>query len=286
VSTTGETQRALKGIPIGPTGLIAAVEKIERRLSEFGISIPPGSRLQQAAALLKKIQAGRLRLTSSDEQLVDRVTEQYIVIRSLGMLTGPLVDVQRAKLEEMLSGADRPEVDRNPHARNIQFELYVAGLLTMGGVRCVLAEPDIILDYCGTACGLSAKRVRSLRQAPKTADEAADQLVAANLRGFVAVNVDVLLKAQPGGLPSEATLAQRLAIVEQIEARMAEREEVLGTWTLGRDCLWDFNEAKPKAAVSHTIRFTAHPRRDEERVMSEEFFARMMDKIESRMEGL
>jgi hypothetical protein len=150
----------------------------------------------------------------------------------------------------------------------------------------VLAEPAIIFDYNGTPCGLSVKRMRSLRQAPKSADEAADQLFTANLRGFVAVNVDVLLKAYPGGFPSEATLAERVAIVEEIEARMAEREDVLGTWTLGRDCLGDFGGMKPSAAVSHTFRFTAHPRRDEDRAVSEAFFSRLMGRIKSRMETL
>jgi hypothetical protein len=87
----------------------------------------------------------------------------------------------------MLSGAPTPTDDRNHLARNTQFELYVADLFTMGDVSAKLGEPDILLDYCGSVCGVAAKRVRSLRQAVRRADEAADQLKSHQLRGFVAV---------------------------------------------------------------------------------------------------
>ena len=51
----------------------------------------------------------------------------------------------------MLSGADVPDTERNPLARNTQFELYVGAYLTMGGVRVGIGEPDWIIDYLGTS---------------------------------------------------------------------------------------------------------------------------------------
>jgi hypothetical protein len=281
------------GIPFGPTGLIAAADWTRDRLVAFEVPFPSGNRLQSARSLMADLQAGRACLRPNEDDLIDRVTEaqwtiveQYIITRALGLPDYRLGSLKRRKLEEMLSGAPMPAVDSNHLARNTQFELYVAALFTMGDVTARLGEPDVLIDYRGTVCGVAAKRVRSLRQAVRRADEAAEQLMSQRLRGFVAVNVDVLLTISEGGPGPESTLAGRLDIVDTIENRMADRDHVLGTITFGRDCLWNFTGERPRADVSHSYRFTTHRRADSDEAGGREFFDRMMARIDRRMHTL
>lgn len=277
-------------IPTGPSAQIETANWTRERLAEFGIPFPAGNRLQRAKALLEDVNARRVVLIPDDDSLLDRVAEaqwtiveQYIVARALGPPGRSLSPLMTQKLEEMLSGTDSSEVDLNPLARNIQFEMYVAATLTMGDITVHLAEPDLVFDYFGARCGLAVKRVRSLRQAPRRADEAADQLVAAGLRGMVAVNVDVALKPAEGSLAPNPTLAERLQVVERIEARMAERAEVIATMTFGRDCVWRFGGDRPSADLSQSLRFVAHPRTQAEEQMGRTFFDGLMARIEARM---
>jgi hypothetical protein len=169
----------------------------------------------------------------------------------------------------------------------IEPEHIALGVLDVGkGMACqILARTGESLDRFRSDI-LGRLRVRSFRQAPKCAREAADQLLANGLPGFVAVNVDVLLKLHPELPGPEATLAERLDIVEEIEAAMAEREHVLGTITLGRDATWDFSDEKPTVSVSHSLRFTSHPRTAQAEAEARTFFERMNTMIDRRMETL
>lgn len=116
-----------------------------------------------AQALLRNLQAGRLVL-AADSPLVDQVSEaqwtiveQYFATRPLGSAHRVLDAVERAKCEEMLSGAETPEGDRNPLVRSTQFELYLAARFKMGDVPVRFAEPDLLIDYCGRECGVAVQ---------------------------------------------------------------------------------------------------------------------------------
>jgi hypothetical protein len=81
-------------------------------------------------------------------------------------------------------------------------------------------------------------------------------------------------------------LAERLEVVDAIEATMAEREHVLGTITVGRDAIWDFSGEKPMVSVSHSLRFAPHPRTAHAEVEARAFFERMNATIDRRMDTL
>lgn len=100
------------------------------------------------------------------------------------------------------------------------------------------------------------------------------------------MNVDVLLKLRRDLPGPEATLADPLSVVNEIEGAMAEREHVLGTITLGRDAIWDFSGEKPKVSVSHSLRFSPHPRTAQAEAEARAFFVRMNTTIDRRMETL
>ncbi|MBI1874287.1 MAG: hypothetical protein HYS05_10450 [Acidobacteria bacterium] len=98
--------------------------------------------------------------------------------------------------------------------------------------------------------------------------------------------MDVLLKTAQGVPGPEATLAERLQVVHNIESRMADGPEVVATMTFGRDCMWSFGGERPAADISHSFRFAVHPRTLAEEASGREFFDRLTGRIEDRMPTL
>lgn len=283
-------QRQTQAIPTGPTAQIEAASWTRQRLAAFDVPLPGGNRLERAKALIEDVNERRVVLAADNSALLDQVNEaqwtiieQYIIGRSLGRPGRQLDPVHLRKLEEMLSGADVVGADRNPLARNTQFELYVAAYLTMGDVRVRIAEPDLEMDYLGVRCGVAAKRVQSVLQATRRAREAADQIASSGIRGFVAVNVDVLLARIDEGPDPETTLEERLQIVNEVEAEMAQREQMIGTITFGRDAIWDFRGERPSVQLSHSIRNAIHPRYEHDERVGREFFDRVFARVDERL---
>ncbi|MGE3492016.1 MAG: hypothetical protein AB7N29_18570 [Vicinamibacterales bacterium] len=268
-------------------------EWTQERLGAFGVPLPAGNRLQRARSLIEEVNERRVVLSSEDRELLERVNEaqwtvieQYVIARALGRPPRRLEPAHLRKLEEMLSGADVPGADRNHFARNTQFELYVGSHLTMGDVRVVVAEPDLVIDYLGAPCGLAAKRVQSVRQAVRRAREAADQIAASGVRGIVAVNVDVLLGLSETEPDPTRTLDERLEVVREIEAAMAARDEVIATLTFAKTAIWDFSGSRPVVELSHSNRYTVHPRDGHTETQGREFFDRLFTRVDQRMEDL
>lgn len=283
-------QRETRSIPVGPTAQAAAAEWTLDRLAAFGVPLPAGNRLQRARALIHDVNTRRIVLVPDDADLLERVNEaqwtiieQYVIARALGRPGRTLEPNHARKLEEMLSGADVPDADRNPTARNTQFELYVAAYLTMGEVGVAIGEPDLIIDYLGAPHGLAAKRVRSFKQAPRRAREAADQISAAGMSGIVAVNVDVLLSLSDSSPEPARTLTERVEVLNNVERTMSDLEQVVATFTFGRDAVWDFRGPRPSVSVSHSVRFTVHPRPGRSEEAGRAFFDRLFENVDERM---
>lgn len=286
-------QRESRAVPIGPTAQIRAATWIEKRLAEFGVPLPAGNRLQRARRLIEDVNSRRIVLAPDNPGLLERlneaqwtIVEQYVITRALGRPPRTISPAQLRKLEEMLSGADVPGSDRNHLARNTQFELYVGAHLTMGDVRVVMAEPDLLIDYMGTPCGVAVKRVQSMKQAVRRAQEAADQITAQGIPGIVAINVDVLLSLTEAEPDPTRALDERVAVVRQIEATMAEREHVIATMTIGRSAIWHFKGRRPAVEYSHSNRYTAHPREGYSEAQVREFFDRLFTRVDERMDTL
>lgn len=181
----------------GPSGGIAAADWTLRRLEELGVRIPPGNRLVQARRLLAEVNSGKPPLTPSDERVLKRVaeaqrtvTEQYIIARAVRQAGSPTSQ----KLEEMLGGPEVEEHEKNPIARNTQFELYVTAMLAMGGATVTLAEPDALMLFDSEEVGVAAKRLSSPKQLRRRLEEGVKQIERSHRRGFVAMNVDIFVK--------------------------------------------------------------------------------------------
>lgn len=182
----------------------------------------------------------------------------------------------------MLSGSDVEGEDRNPLARNTQFELYVRAMMVMGDVPVRLAEPDLQIRYVDLEVGVAAKRVRSMSQLMKRIDEAVGQIETSAMSGIVAVNVDLILKAFGSGSVDTAQLDERLAILQEVDVHLAAKDSVVGSLIFCRDAVWRFEGPRPVFDSSTWHRFAPYPRDAEQRTRGEAFWVKARGQIEKR----
>jgi hypothetical protein len=279
-------------VRFGPTGLIDAAEWTLKRLAELGVKLPRGNRLQNAKALINRVNNKELVLDPDNDQLLDEVTEaqwtiaeQYIVLRGTTRARKSLKPEHEAKLETMLSGAATAALDANALARNTQFELYVGATLAMGGASVSIEEPDLTMKFLGHQVGIAAKRVRSVSQLSKRVDDAVDQIRRSGRPGFVAVSVEVLVNNT--GAPSAVIrLDERLAALAAMDARLRQVPEVLGSMVFGRDTRWIFGGERPQVEVGTFVRFRMTPVAEAMGPRAQEFLARLMVRIKERQHTL
>ena len=106
------------------------------------------------------------------------------------------------------------------------------------------------------------------------------------MTGIVAVNVDVLLSLSDSIPEPARTLTERLQVVNDVERQMADLEQVVATFTFGRDAVWDFRGPRPNVAVSHSVRFTVRPRPGRSEEEGRSFFDRLFENVDARMATL
>ena len=279
-------------VQFGPSGLIDAAEWTLKRLAELGVNLPAGNRLQTAKTLIARVNNGQLVLNPDNDRSLYEVTEaqwtimeHYVVARATNRASGRLSQEHRAKLEMMLSGAATTDVDANPLARNIQFELYIGATLAMGGARVTIEEPDLALEFLGERVGVAAKRVRSVSQLGRRVDDAVDQIKRSGRAGFVAVNVDVLVKNT--GAPSAVIrLDERLEPLAAMDAKLRQAPEVLGSMVFGHDTCWNFGGRRPRVEVGHFVRFRLTAVGQAKGPGAYEFLARLLTRIKERQHKL
>lgn len=125
------------------------------------------------------------------------------------------------KLLALIAGPELPSEEdlASNQARNIQFELWLASRLWMGGAKVNLAEPDLQCDIGEITILLACKRVLSVKKLTKRINHATKQL-RRNLKslpkdkscGFVAISLSNLLGTERSRLVRDKSEAlHRLA---------------------------------------------------------------------------
>src|SRR5690606_30038708 len=254
------------------------------RLRQAGIRIPANNRLERAVRLLNDANTGRKVLAGTDTGLLQRVTaaqwtimEQFTIASALIKDDGSIPAGTKHSLELMLGGPDTPDVERKPLARNIQFELYTASLLMLGGFPVRFAEPDVRIFLNGEDVGVACKRVRGDRGVKDRTKEAVHQIRRAGGRGIVAVNVDLLI--QDHGLAGStaergAAFDRRLAKLHQLDEELMHAPEVLGRIALGHVAVWHLDQDPPRLEMGAFRQFRFFPGNDAEEAAINEIFAR------------
>ncbi len=184
----------------GPDVLQARIARVLATLATHGLAVPPGSRLARflllnARFVAKELSpAGRGSLDEVNELLEGNrdFAELATIVEHLLPPEPPADPVLRRKLREVLGGAPLPSQDANPHARNTQFELYVAALFQRAGIPTLLREPDGIITAGSVRLGVAAKRPGGPKHVRRLVRDGAKQLRDVGLPGIVAISLDRL----------------------------------------------------------------------------------------------
>ncbi len=129
------------------------------------------------------------------------------------------------RMRLLLAGPELPseEDQASNQARNIQFELWLAGALWRVGVQVELAEPDIRCKIGETTIFFACKRLFSVKKLTKRINEASGQLQR-NLEpvpekmswGFIAISLSRVL----GKTDRSEAIANRAEGLERLESRI------------------------------------------------------------------
>jgi hypothetical protein len=94
-------------------------------------------------------------------------------------------------LEYLLAGDDVTR-GRDTRPWDVQFELFTAAWLILGGTEVTPGEPDLRLLYGRARVGIAAKRVSSLqpKQLKERVKSAVGQIQETKQPGFIALNLD------------------------------------------------------------------------------------------------
>jgi hypothetical protein len=207
----------------------------EAEAGRFGVY---RSRIGQLNAEIDRLRAGEAEMPVYRKLAADlpwylvALAESQEVVELLPFLRArpPRELVPRMRL--LLAGPELPseEDQASNQARNIQFELWLAGTLWRVGVQVELAEPDIRCKIGKTTALFACKRLFSVKRLTRRINEATEQLQR-NLKllpakrswGFIAISLSRVLRKtdQSEAIANQAEGLERLA--SRIEALVTRR---------------------------------------------------------------
>jgi hypothetical protein len=270
-----------------PASLVKASTWTLAQLTNLGVQVPSGCRLELAGRLLRRVHEGRETVEPEDSPGIQRLTEahwtvleQYTIVRALDPKES-MTELGLEKLQQMLGGPDIAADETNPIARNTQFELYVGACLRFGGVSLDLQEPDLAFSYQGVPTGIAVKRVRSSAQLVKRAREAADQIRASRMPGFVAVNVDQITKLS--GQCHGVGLDQQVPELTPVESALGERPGILGLLAWVHRATWTFQDTSPKLELGSFNRVRIFSAKLQGKGDGDAFWRRVLNQMERNL---
>jgi hypothetical protein len=112
------------------------------------------------------------------------------------------------RLETALGGRSISHQDKSDAgARSVQFELYLAAILQLLGLRVSLEEPDIVARTHDSTFGVAAKRLRSTSNVKANIRKADKQLSIAGIPGLIALDLAFPAATHVHRLPATLPLA-------------------------------------------------------------------------------
>jgi hypothetical protein len=230
-----------------------------RRLAEWGIEVPRNCRLIRSIGRLEEHHDNQRSFRKLDERTRQILGESARTVYELYIATHcgqpKPDDVGLRKFSEGICGADLPDQEEGHAARDIQFELYLWGLMHASGERCRFAEPDLIRSYGDAEVGIAAKRIWSLNQARKRLSEAAEQIGRSGLPGFIAINAQEYLTPEAGvsdlAVKGKA-ISESLRRLHGQLPPLTEKQHVLGLFIGGSIYSFHVSNDRDDAAVEVT----------------------------------
>lgn len=164
------------------------------------------------------------------------------------------------RLHALMDGAETYGTERS-HARDIQFELFIAAQLVLGSLDVFDGEPDLQFRYGPERVGVAAKRLASLEpsQVRRNIKKAADQIAASGMRGWIALNLDSKFYGVPVHGRRQDLLKRFAAAFDSVNPIAAEftvRKDVLGVLAYGHLSGWRTRRAaRPELIIRAPFRW-------------------------------
>lgn len=281
---------------VRPSIAIAWAKWAIDRYGQLGIRQPPGNRLEESRGFLVQFAGRKAPFDSADEDLLHRIAEctqtcveHYLIARCTGSSSGNLSAEMLRKLKKSLTGDEVAVEEVDSPGRDTQFELFMHALLVMADIPAWIAEPDLRFLYNGEEVGLAAKRIKRPRKLGPRFNEAVEQIERSGVRGFVAINADLLARH----LGSEWNAAERSVQFEEwleafrpIDEAFVSHPLVLGRLAFGTDAIWDLEKGQPAVEVRSFRDYRVYAKSEGEAKAADQFFIPMMERISQRMAQL
>lgn len=262
--------------------------------------MPEHSRPVQALQLLQKVNDSPELLRSRDPMLLEQLAathrtawQTFLIMYAASLVRHFRTPFTPQKLAYLLAGDDMTK-GRDTEPWDIQFELFIAAWLILGGCEVTPGEPDLRLLYGREQVGIAAKRVSSLKpkQLKERVKSAVGQIQASGLRGFIALNLD----SRFGDLDPEqahsrlfAEFDRRFDQLNQHARYFAHEERVVGVMSFGYAASWsraEDPETIPQLYRSEPFRWFAFGDTPNERAQFEEFVRGWQGRMANRLERL
>ena len=216
--------------------LAEAAEDIVRRIKSLGIRCEPDSRYGREASILKKgmIEPDDLDHTVAVESLRDVRLTQFALSELMGAVpTDVLADKVKLLVKDDPLPQDGPA---SSPGRDVQCELYVAGVCAKAGMKPMLAEPDVLCHAGGSTFGIAVKRVKSEAQFEKRFRDGARPIAAAGVPGILAMDMSMAFNPDNQPLVSDVDIyGMQLAHRQARHSYVDERFDDMKGWLRGRE---------------------------------------------------
>lgn len=258
-----------------------------KRLSTWGLSIPPSNRIERAIALTDAVNAERLSLGTEENRVQTReafrtLWEALVIVYTADQRPRRSRPFPLERFGCLLEGASSAWEDANPAPRNTQFELYLTALLVLGGADVRIGEPDLQFLYHGEYVGLAAKRVQSVNETTlrKRLREARRQIQRSTGKGFIAINMDAWVSTlKLGGNVDElgASFTEQVQAAHNHLHALSDNSGLLGYLLFGEWFDWAL-EPSPRIEFHSPRQISCFTQDDIEVARVREFFEPFLER--------
>ena len=194
------------------------------RFTEIGFRAPPDNRIDRSLwAIVESSQADGI-FAGAHARLAEAhraIIEAFLIVHT----TSQFNEFRTDRLSCLFEGLDFPRDDRLSRPRDLQFELFVAALLTLGGMRGVtFKEPDLVFKGIDQEIGVAIKRISgtSIKKLHRRAHEALAQIRKSNLLSVIVLNLDRMAETMPPSQGEEFVTREIAEVRRWIGMRKAE----------------------------------------------------------------
>lgn len=158
-----------------------------------GVVPSPGSRYLEGLSLLERIERSPSSAVPEEWMLLSELAcdlRELLVIIS----RPPILSAQLNCIERILKGNLEPWADCPTSPRDLQLELYTAGILELGGLSVSFEEPDLRVRCQGQDYGIAVKRIGSMARLDERIRIAVSQIRRSGVPGFVALGISSMVR--------------------------------------------------------------------------------------------